>query len=410
MRLLFVHQILGEFGGAEANILTSARELQSRGHELALLYGHSSGRNETGWRKVFKGCYLLPPQGNLEVLEAVLETFSPDVVYLHNLSNLEILGALLNSELPVVRMVHDHSLYCMRSYKYNYFTRKPCMRPASWYCVFPCLGGIGRNREGLFPLKFSHYRDKRRELELSRRCNQLVAYSEYQKQELIRNGFEPERIQVCVPIRHWNQQNLTSSFSERNLVLFAGQLIRGKGVDALLRALAQVKVRFEAIILGDGNHRRTCERLCKRLGQQDRVKFLGYVPPEELRSYYLDASVFVMSSLWPEPFGMAGPEAMQYGLPVVAFDAGAIPEWLQDGENGFLVPWNATSQFARRIEELLCNKELARQIGQRARRSVEQYDTSRQISVLEQVFERARDERALVRSPVVGSETSFTYD
>ncbi len=392
MKLLFVHQILGDFGGAEANIYTTACELKGRGHELALVYGHATGKNEAGWRNAFGSCYLLPTQGNTEVLEAVLAEFAPDVIYLHSLSDLDVVEALVGSGLPVVRMVHDHSLYCMRGYKYNYFTRKPCTRSASWFCVFPCLATIGRNHGDGFPLKFSRYNDKRRELELSRRCNHLLVYSDYQKQELARNGFETDKIHICVPIRQRNQEQRTSSFNERNLVLFAGQIIRGKAVDALLRALAKLRMDFECLILGDGNHRNHCQRLCARLGLQERVRFAGYVRPAELESYYLQASVFVMSSLWPEPFGMSGPEAMQYGLPVVAFDAGGIREWLLDGENGFLVPWNDTTTFAARVDQLLRDKALARRMGQQGRQRVARYQSERQVTILEQILERACDE------------------
>ena len=56
---------------------------------------------------------------------------------------------------------------------------------------------------------------------------------------------------------------------------------------------------------------------------------------------------------------------MCHGLPVVAFDAGGIREWLFDGENGFLVPWKDTDRFAERIEQLLRDKELARRLGRR---------------------------------------------
>jgi glycosyltransferase involved in cell wall biosynthesis len=118
------------------------------------------------------------------------------------------------------------------------------------------------------------------------------------------------------------------------------------------------------------------------------VTFQGYVLPQELQRYYLEASVFVMSSLWPEPFGMVGPEAMRAGLPVVAFDAGAIGEWLQDGENGFLVPWGDTAMFAKRVQQLLCDKALARKLGERGRESVQRWDAGRHIAAMEKLLER----------------------
>ena len=325
----------------------------------------------------------------METVEAVLEQTAPDLIFLHNLSDLKVLKALLDSGLPVVRMVHDHGLYCMRGYRYNYFTRKICARAASPYCVFPCLAFLGRDHSGRrFPLRWVSYTAKRNELRLHQRCRRFVVYSQYMKQELLRNGFESEKIEICLPFADWSDPGRTSSFSPRNLILFAGQIIRGKGVDVLLEALAKVKVPFECAILGDGSHRPACERLCAVLGLQERVRFHGYVLPENSKAFYLEASAFVVSSLWPEPFGLSGPEAMRYGIPVVAFDAGGIREWLRDGKNGFLVPWKDTTLFAARIEELLRDKRRAAELGQGGREWVRGYDSIQPAERLEQVFEQ----------------------
>ena len=157
----------------------------------------------------------------------------------------------------------------------------------------------------------------------------------------------------------------------------------------LLRALQEVRVPFECVILGDGNHRPYCEQLAKELGLGKRVRFAGFVPQDELRRFFSEASVAVMSSVWPEPFGASGLEAMRFGLPVVAFDAGAIREWLIDGSNGFLAPWMDTRTFAARIEQLLSDKTLARSMGEKARAAVnEQYEFSKYVSNLEQLFVR----------------------
>jgi glycosyltransferase involved in cell wall biosynthesis len=160
-------------------------------------------------------------------------------------------------------------------------------------------------------------------------------------------------------------------------------------VDVLLEALAGVRVPFECMVLGDGNHRPACDQLSRKLGLADRVQFKGYVRSEQLKDYYRECSVVVMSSVWPEPFGMVGLEAMRYGLPVVAFDAGGIKEWLIEGRNGFLVPWMDRSTYAERVEALLRNKTLARQMGETGRLLVsEHYDFSRYITGLEDLFAR----------------------
>jgi len=199
--------------------------------------------------------------------------------------------------------------------------------------------------------------------------------------------FAPEKIAVHAPVPPDGGAPLRSSFSERNRLIYAGQIVRGKGVDVLLEAMAQIDIPFECIILGDGNHKAFCEELSRKLGLESRVHFKGYVPAKELKSFYQECSVVVMSSVWPEPFGAAGLEGMRYGLPVVAFDAGGISEWLISGHNGYLVPWMDRAAFAGRVQELLVDKTLARQMGERGSCLVSQkFDFSSYISALENLF------------------------
>src|SRR4051812_44620924 len=124
MRLLFVHERWGALGGAEANILAAATELRQRGHVLGLASGDSTGRDEAHWREVFSERFFLDSKGGADAVERALARFFPDVIFIHKLTDDAVLRALLASGRPVVRMVHDHDLCCMRGYKYHYFTRK----------------------------------------------------------------------------------------------------------------------------------------------------------------------------------------------------------------------------------------------------------------------------------------------
>jgi len=393
MRLLFVHEKFGAFAGAEANILATADGLGRRGHTLGLLHGVPTGKSEAAWREAFPSCFSLEADGDHSGVARVLEEFNPDVVYLHKLSDLEPLAALLASGVPLVRMVHDHDLYCMRSYKYNFFTRCICERALSPFCVLPCGAFIARDPDADFPLKWVSYTDKRREIELNQRIQRLVVGSQFMKTELVRNGFAPDRIEIHPPVPVSGDASVQSRFSERNRILYTGQIVRGKGVDVLLESLAQVRVPFQCFIFGDGNHRVFCEKLSRRLGLADRVHFKGYVPPEELKIFYREASAVLVSSVWPEPFGAAGLEGMRYGLPVIAFDAGGIKEWLMDGHNGFLVPWMDRAAFAARVAQLLCDKPLARRLGEQGCHMVaRQFDFSRYLDGLEGLFARVAGE------------------
>ena len=326
-----------------------------------------------------------------------LRQFNPEVIFLHKMADPVLMAALVENPVPVVRMVHDHDLTCMRSYRYNPLNRKICTRAASGWCVFPCGACLTRNHGSGLPLKWMSYGAKRRELALNRQLAALVVASRYMQSELVRNGFPAERIAVHAPVPRSREGAFESTFDSRNLLVYSGQIIRGKGVDVLLEALARITTHFEAVIIGEGSHRGHCEKLSRSLGLSHRVHFTGYVPQAELKIYHRNASVAVVSSVWPEPFGAVGLEAMRCGLPVVAFEAGGIGDWLVDGETGYLVPWMDREQYANRIETLLRNKKLARTMGENGREVAERrFSFPAYIRDLEGLFARVAQTRPSV--------------
>ena len=108
MKLLFIHQKLGNLGGAEANILLTAQELTLRGHLLELAYLERTARNEANWEKAFQAAHCLNADAPAFALENLLHLTKPDLVYLNTISDLSMLGVMAEMEVPVVRRVHDH--------------------------------------------------------------------------------------------------------------------------------------------------------------------------------------------------------------------------------------------------------------------------------------------------------------
>ncbi len=392
MKILFVHDRFGSLGGAEANALITARELKLKGHSVALAHGPSTGSGESNWLGVFEPRFPLTDSG---AIQRALREFAPDVAYVHKMADLAVIQSLIESGLPLVRMVHDHDIYCMRSYKYFYRSREICSRAASLYCVFGCGAFLARTRDSALPFKYVSYSEKKREITLNRQFDRTITVSNFMRNELLKNGFEEKRIEIHPPVPRPGDSALRSSFSDRNLILYAGQIIRGKGVDVLIESLALLKVPFECIILGEGNHRAYCEALARKLGLENRVHFKGFVPQEDLKTYYRECSVVALSSVWPEPIATIGLEVMRYGLPVVAFNAGGISDWLLHGVNGFLVPWMDRNAFADALQKLLTNKSLARSLGENGLHFVtEHYNFTRYIEGLEVLFQRVITEKS----------------
>jgi len=391
MKLLFVHEHLGAWAGAEANLFEVATALRERGHELALLHGSPTGRGEEQWRALFPRRFSAEAAGAARL---ALDVFQPDVVFLHNSPGLEVTTGLAAGDVPVVRMVHDHHLFCLRGCRYSTWSREPCTRAFSPLCLLPCGGFVQRRATG-WSLAFGDYLRKRQELTLHRGFSRLIVASEYMFEELRRNGFRAEQIEIHAPVPGRPLPPAPApEGAPRNRIVFAGQIVRGKGVDVLLESLALVQTPFECLILGDGNHRGYCERLAFRLGLDSRVKFTGFLPAEEVAAHYQTASLAVFSSVWPEPFGLSGLEALRHGLPVVAFDVGGVREWLEDGVNGLLAPWMDRAGFARRVETLLRDDDYARRLGAQGRALVtERFDFPRYIDGLEDLFGRVKPAR-----------------
>jgi glycosyltransferase involved in cell wall biosynthesis len=212
--------------------------------------------------------------------------------------------------------------------------------------------------------------------------------SEWMRRELSINGIPEDRIEIVPPIPAALADIRPVPPSDAPEILFVGQVIRGKGVDLLLRALSGVSLPWHATVVGTGNHLEACKKLAVELGIEERVRFAGWVSHGELTPFYANAALTVVPSRWPEPFGMVGIEAMARGRPVVGFAVGGIPDWLEDEVTGLLVPEADTGAMAAAIGRLLGDQSLQLRLGEAAvRRVSERYQPSAYLDRLMQVLE-----------------------
>ena len=127
-----------------------------------------------------------------------------------------------------------------------------------------------------------------------------------------------------------------------------------------------MSVPFDANIIGAGNAEVGLKSQAESLGLSDRVRFLGWAPNDELDAHYNAARVVVVPSRWPEPFGMVGLEAMMHGRPVVAFNVGGIPDWLDHEVTGLLAPEQDSVAFAAALDRMLTEHDTAISMGKAA--------------------------------------------
>jgi glycosyltransferase involved in cell wall biosynthesis len=157
--------------------------------------------------------------------------------------------------------------------------------------------------------------------------------------------------------------------AEGRVVLVAvAHLIRAKGIDIALRALAELAERVVLWVVGGGEEAGALEQLAGELGVAGRVRFLGL--QGEVEPYLQAADVFVCPSRWAEAAGLVNLEAGACGLPVIASDIGGIPEYVADGRTGLLFPAGDHHRLAEHVGRLLADPEAACRMGREARQWV----------------------------------------
>ncbi len=178
-------------------------------------------------------------------------------------------------------------------------------------------------------------------------------------------------------------------------VLFAGVLTPIKGTHHLIRAFAAASSNYpsaELIIVGRAENRGyvdELDRLVKQLNLTSRVRFIGEVSQSELARLMAEADLFVLPSL-SEGLGRVIFEAMASGKPVISSKVGGIPDIVEDGVTGFLVPPGDEEGLAERLNWALGHPEKLKDMGLQARARVSSiFSTQRYVDSYRQLFQLA---------------------
>lgn len=173
-------------------------------------------------------------------------------------------------------------------------------------------------------------------------------------------------------------------------ILFVGYLRHEKGIPFLLQATQKLLEKGYALkmtIVGDGPEKDMLQRLTKKMEIGKQVAFQGSVSSdEEMQAIYSTADLFVLPSI-SEGTPRVLLEAMAAGLPIVATKVGGIPDIIEDGENGILVPPGDAGALAKAIQKVLINESLRRNLVAKGRKFAETHTVKTMISHILRVLE-----------------------
>jgi len=224
------------------------------------------------------------------------------------------------------------------------------------------------------------------------------------------NGMIPKSLSISVPngvnTHDFDPEHVSlpenNPFAERPdclHILQVGNLESRKGYEYTIKAAEILKNKDIPILIccaGIGIERENYERQAQQAGVIDNIRFLG--PRKDVKNLLKAADLFIMPSLY-EGLSIAMLEAMSMGLPVVASSVGGAPEVIEDGKSGILIDPGDAEALASQIILLADNKELRKQIGEKARvRVISKYSLRSQASTLENIYHTVVKKKTKKRS------------
>lgn len=207
------------------------------------------------------------------------------------------------------------------------------------------------------------------------------------KVRTIHNGIDFDRVRassVEAPERVRAELRIT----DRKVILIAARMHPEKGYEVLLRAMPKVASRIENVTLlvaGTGALEPHYRMLSASLGLEGRVHFLGF--RRDLPDLMVASDVVVLPSL-AEAFGLVVAESLYLGVPVVTSSAGGLPEIVQDGVDGLLVPPGDADALAGALVQVLGNDDLRKRLAGAGReRIASRFSFERMVREYERVYD-----------------------
>jgi 1,2-diacylglycerol 3-alpha-glucosyltransferase len=189
--------------------------------------------------------------------------------------------------------------------------------------------------------------------------------------EIIPNGIDQQIFkQTVVP-----RKRADFGFSDRDVILiYAGRVAPEKNLPFLIHAFAGISAAYEnarLLVIGDGPAKEDLEQTVQDLNLTAKVKFIGFIPHNELPGYLTMCDGFVTSSV-TEVHPLSVIEAMTAGLPVLGIDSPGVGDTVEDGKTGFISS-NNLAVYTAKMARLVSEPQLRQKLGSSANLAAEEY-------------------------------------
>jgi glycosyltransferase involved in cell wall biosynthesis len=379
VRILVVHSryLSGPASGENRVVDDEVRLLREAGHEV-VAWTPSLPGNAGTLDLVGAAFGAVWSQRAAARVGELLRQKRADVVHVHNLfPNLSpaVIRAAAAEGTKVVATLHNYRLLCLpATLLRNGRICEDCLGRTPWPGVLhKCYRSSSAASAAIATSLTSH-----RALGTFRSVALFLAVSEFVRTKHVQGGLSPHRIMVK-PNFAWPAERRRGP---GRYFLYLGRLSAEKGVDTLLKAWGDLEAPLH--LAGDGPDRSLLERLAP-----ENVRFLGLVPPEQATELVRGARALMLPSRWYEGAPRAIPEAYAAGVPVVASRIGGLPEFVDEGTSGLLVP-PGNVQALRRAAAHLVSDQASVELGDGAYRLwAKRWTPEHGLRALEEAYARA---------------------
>jgi glycosyltransferase involved in cell wall biosynthesis len=334
MRILHVADRLTDRGGAYTWMLGVLAGLIEGGHDVRLAVGAVDGRVEAPCPVEVQPGLAARTEAPVE-LGSLVRSIQPDVVHVHNIMNPAVLEWAAG-ERNALLSVQDHRFFCPTRGKWT-LAGEECRNPMAAETCASCFEDEPYFRQ-------IHALTEQR-LAAVRRIEAVTVLSRYMREELVKVGVPPSRVRVVPPFVH--DLDREAAPGGPPCVLFVGRLVAAKGVEEAVEAWRRSGLDLPLVIAGAGPLREALEDR-SRSPNGPALEVAGWVDRKALSPLYRRGRALILPSRWQEPYGIAGIEALSFGVPVVAWESGGVADW-HPGPG--LVRWGDVDALARALAE-----------------------------------------------------------
>ena len=164
-----------------------------------------------------------------------------------------------------------------------------------------------------------------------------------------------------------------SDLNNKNIISI-GRLEEIKRIDELITIFNDLNIKDSKLfIIGSGSREGELKELVNQLNINDKVRFLGYLNSKEQQEYYLQSSVFAMTSI-TEGLPMVLLEAMQHGLPCIAYETDSgVNDIIKNSQNGYVIKDRNQSDYSKKLKLILSNKKIKKGMQKEALKTIERF-------------------------------------